>query len=170
MVVDVITSAIDPENDVITYSYTVTGGVIKGTGPKVQWDLRDAQPGTYTITAGVDDGCGICGKTKSQVVTVAECDAACGLVECPSIEMSGPIPLTLGAVADFTAHLMGGSQQSVTFMWTVANGEIVSGQGGPSIKVRIPRNLNNQTLVVTVKVGGTDPQAMCMDSLTREFQ
>jgi hypothetical protein len=70
----VTTTAIDPEKDVVTYSYTITGGRIVGQGAKVTWDLTGAAPGTYTVTAGVDDGCGICGQTQTQAITVKTCD------------------------------------------------------------------------------------------------
>ena len=40
------------------------------SGSRVLWDLDGAYPGTYTITAGVDDGCGICGKTITKSVTI----------------------------------------------------------------------------------------------------
>jgi len=68
--VSVRTIAIDPENDVLTYNYIVTGGRIVGTGASVTWDLTGVAPGSYTITAGVDDGCGICGKTMTKTVVV----------------------------------------------------------------------------------------------------
>jgi hypothetical protein len=70
----VSTTAVDPEKDVVTYSYTVTGGRVVGQGSKVTWDLTGIAPGTYTITAGVDDGCGICGQTQTQTITVKSCD------------------------------------------------------------------------------------------------
>jgi hypothetical protein len=57
--ISVITTASDPENDVLTYRYSVSAGSIKGTGYKVSWDLTGVPPGTYTITAGVDDGLGV---------------------------------------------------------------------------------------------------------------
>jgi hypothetical protein len=60
--------AIDAENDVLTYNYAVSGGKIIGQGARVVWDLSGGEPGTYTITAGVDDGCGICGQTQTQTV------------------------------------------------------------------------------------------------------
>lgn len=73
--ISVTTLAIDPENDVLTYHYTVSGGKIVGEGKEVVWDLRGVKPGTYTITAGVDDGCGVCGETKTKTVIVKECPA-----------------------------------------------------------------------------------------------
>ena len=71
--VSISTIAVDPENDVLTYVYKVSGGEIVGTGNEVVWDLRDVKPGTHTITAGVDDGCGVCGKTVTKTVVVKEC-------------------------------------------------------------------------------------------------
>src|SRR5690606_30546778 len=70
MLIGVTTVATDPENDPLTYSYDVSGGRIIGKGAKVMWDLSGVEPGTYRITAGVDDGCGICGKTVTKEVSV----------------------------------------------------------------------------------------------------
>jgi hypothetical protein len=64
------TVAVDPEGDVLVYRYIVSAGKIVGSGAKVVWDLSGVKPGTYTITAGVDDGCGICGKTETKTVTI----------------------------------------------------------------------------------------------------
>lgn len=71
--IEVATVAVDPENDVLTYNYTLSAGSIIGTGAKVVWDLTGVKPGTYTITAGVDDGCGICGRTITKTIKVNEC-------------------------------------------------------------------------------------------------
>lgn len=70
MRVNVVTTAVDPEGDVLMYNYTISGGRIVGAGAKVTWDLNGVMAGTYTITAGVDDGCGICGKRETQTVTI----------------------------------------------------------------------------------------------------
>ena len=68
--ISVTTVAFDPENDILTYRYTVSAGRIIGKGAKVVWDLSGVQPGTYTITAGVDDGCGVCSETVTKTVVV----------------------------------------------------------------------------------------------------
>ncbi|MDQ3132091.1 MAG: hypothetical protein M3Q99_15185 [Acidobacteriota bacterium] len=70
--ISVTTEASDPENDVLTFNYTVSGGKIVGQGAKVVWDLWGVKPGIYTITAGVDDGCGVCGATVTKTITVKE--------------------------------------------------------------------------------------------------
>jgi hypothetical protein len=70
MIVNVATNAEDAENDVLDYYYTISGGRIVGTGSNVTWDLTGVPPGTYTITAKVDDSCGICGKTMTKGVMI----------------------------------------------------------------------------------------------------
>lgn len=72
-IIKVYVLAHDPENDTLTYSYTVSGGNIIGKNANVQWDLSGVKSGTYTITAAVDDGCGFCGKTITKKVVVKEC-------------------------------------------------------------------------------------------------
>ena len=62
----------DPENDPLIFQYNVSGGKIIGQGDKVVWDLTGEKPGVYTVTAGVDDGCGVCGYTQTRTVTVIE--------------------------------------------------------------------------------------------------
>ncbi|MBX3245386.1 MAG: hypothetical protein KF685_13120 [Acidobacteria bacterium] len=68
--IKVFVTAVDPEGDVLTYNYTVTGGRIIGSGAKVVWDLAGVRPGTYTLTAAVDDGAGPIGKQVTKSVTV----------------------------------------------------------------------------------------------------
>jgi hypothetical protein len=67
---NVATKAEDPENDVLTYRYKVTGGKIVGSGKAVIWDLSSVQLGTYSITAVADDGCGPCGQLISRSVHI----------------------------------------------------------------------------------------------------
>lgn len=77
--VEIWTEASDPENDVLIYHYKISGGEIVGKGEKVIWDLSNVEPGKYTIIAGVDDGCGICGHTKTRTIYVIECPKAFGI-------------------------------------------------------------------------------------------
>lgn len=51
-------NASDPDNDPLTYSYTTTGGAVDGSGPDARWSSAGVSPGTYTVTAKVDDGKG----------------------------------------------------------------------------------------------------------------
>jgi hypothetical protein len=161
--VTVATTAVDPENDVLTYNYTVSGGRIVGTGANVSWDLSGLQPGTYTITAGVDDGCGLCGQTQTRTVTIEACNCkpAC---DCGTLSVSGPAGVTNpGDTMTFTATVSGGSA-SPTYNWSVSAGTIESGQGTPSIVVRTARENAGQTITATVDLGGLDPNCNCQRS------
>ncbi len=71
--ISVSTTYADPENDVVTYEYYVSGGKILGRGANVVWDLSGEKSGNYMITAAVDDGCGICGKFITKTVVIKEC-------------------------------------------------------------------------------------------------
>ncbi|HEV8592413.1 MAG TPA: hypothetical protein VGQ55_09950 [Pyrinomonadaceae bacterium] len=154
--INVTTTATDVENDVLTYNYTVSGGRIVGTGAAVTWDLSGAAPGTYTITAGVDDGCGLCGKTETKTITIAEC--ACHKVcECPAISVSGPSGLTaVGQPMTFTANVSGGSYTPSTYNWTVSAGTISTGQGTPSITVDTAGLAGGSNVTATVDLGPND--------------
>jgi hypothetical protein len=154
MSVNVTTTAVDPENDVLTYQYTVSGGRIVGQGANVSWDLTGAQPGTYTITAGVDDSCGVCGKTQTRTITVAECNCV-RVCECPTLDVTGPAGVTnAGETMTFTANVSGGSQANVTYDWAVSSGTIIEGQGTPVIRVATTREMVGTTVEATVTIGG----------------
>lgn len=153
--VNVRTTAVDPEGDVLVYNYTVSGGRIVGQGANVSWDLTGVAPGTYTITSGVDDSCGVCGKTQTRTVTVAACNCE-RIIECtcPTISVSGPSDVAQpGDTMTFTANVNGGSQSSVTYNWTVSQGEIVRGQGTPVITVQTTSGMAGANVTATVEVG-----------------
>jgi hypothetical protein len=160
--VGVRTTAVDPEGDVLTYSYTVSGGRITGQGANVTWDLTGVRPGSYTVTAAVDDGCGFCGTTQTTTITVAECtdcEAPAPRCECPSISVSGPDQVEIGDPITFTANVSGGTQTNVTYNWSVSNGTIQSGQGTPVITVGTS-GLENTSVTATVDVR-VDPDCPC---------
>jgi len=56
--VAIISTASDPDNDPLTYSYTATGGQISGNGTQAQFDSTGLQPGKYAVNCMVSDGRG----------------------------------------------------------------------------------------------------------------
>jgi hypothetical protein len=159
--INVTTTAVDPESDVLTYNYTVSGGRIVGTGANVAWDVTGLSPGTYTITAAVDDGCGLCGKTQTQTITVAACDCI-PICVCPTLTVTGPAGITTpGDAMTFTANASGGSQQALTYNWSVSRGTIEAGQGTPSVTVRTSAADAGQTVTATVELGGFEATCDC---------
>lgn len=166
----VTVSAEDPEQDVLTYNYTVSGGRIVGTGAKVTWDLSGVQAGTYTITAGVDDGCGICGKTMTTSVTITEDATAAIKCVCPEISISKRQPdESPGNIDVFTAQLNGKVSKEITYNWTISAGMIVTGQGTPTLTVRVPEGHSSDSGTVTVEIGGLDPACACKTTSSRSY-
>lgn len=162
--VGVRTTAVDPENDVLTYNYTTSGGRIVGQGANVTWDLSGVRPGTYTITVGVDDGCGVCGKTETKTIEVTECPNCltppppCA---CPTLSVTGPSSVVMpGDTMTFTANVSGGTAENITYNWSVSAGTIESGQGTPSITVSTA-GLQDTNVTATVEIGGTGLCAEC---------
>ncbi|MEW6070630.1 MAG: PKD domain-containing protein, partial [Candidatus Thermoplasmatota archaeon] len=50
----IVVSAFDRDGDILTYNYTVTAGIISGSGSTVVWHVPSA-PGNYTILVRVND-------------------------------------------------------------------------------------------------------------------
>jgi hypothetical protein len=79
--VQLAANATDPDGDTLLYTWSTTGGRITGDGANVTWDLSGVQPGTYTASVEVDDGCG-CIAFSSTTVTVERC--TCEVIPTPS--------------------------------------------------------------------------------------
>ncbi|MBC7909832.1 MAG: hypothetical protein H7Y30_04985 [Pyrinomonadaceae bacterium] len=161
-------NASDPDGDTLLYTYTTTGGRITGEGANATWDLSGAQPGTYTATVEVDDGCG-CVSFASTTVTIERCTRC--TPPCPTVRVDCPTDLVeVGQPITFTAHIQGGDPNaSITYNWTVSSGTISSGQGTPSITVDTTGLSGGGTITATVELGGVAPEcnrtASCTSTL-----
>jgi hypothetical protein len=167
MMVNVVTTASDPEGDTLVYNYTVSGGRIVGQGSNVTWDLNGVLPGTYTITAGVDDGCGLCGKTVTQTVEVQKDESAPACI-CSEISIDAMHMKIRTTGRLFVVRLAGPARKGLTYNWTVSNGEITSGQGSSAIRASRPTE-GASPVTVTVEIGGLDPACGCPVSSTKTF-
>jgi hypothetical protein len=168
MLIDVKTVATDPENDPLTYSYVVSGGRIIGEGSKVMWDLSGVEPGTYKITAGVDDGCGICGKTVTKVIEVFNVPIVD--IECPILKINGPSSVTNSSAMKFTATITDIQTKELTYFWAVNNAEIIDGQNSDTITVRIPANASNADSSITLRIGGVPFDWYCPSEIERTYK
>ncbi len=144
------TQATDPDGDTLLYTYSTTGGTITGSGPNATLDLTGAQPGTYTVTVEVDDGCG-CVAFSTTTVSVENCN--CVAIPCPTVAVSCQDAVDEGQTATFTANLSQGDPNvTPTFNWSVSAGTITSGQGTSSIQVDTTGVMG--PITATVNVGG----------------
>ncbi|MDT5121860.1 MAG: hypothetical protein QOC96_1342, partial [Acidobacteriota bacterium] len=152
--VQLTANATDPDGDTLLYTYTTTGGRITGDGSNVSWDLTGVQPGTYTTTVTVDDGCG-CVAFSTTSVTVAGCTNC--VPPCPEINISCPTDqITAPTPATVSVTLRGGDPNATpTYNWSVSAGKIISGQNSPTITVDTT-GLDGQ-VTASVDIGGLNP-------------
>jgi hypothetical protein len=84
-------NAIDPDNDKLLYTWSVSGGRLFGEGARVNWDLSAVNPGTYTATVNVSDANGS-SIQRSTTVTIAECRQCSPYRPYPPYPTPGPPP------------------------------------------------------------------------------
>jgi hypothetical protein len=153
------TTATDPDNDVLLYSYTTTGGKIVGDGANVTWDLTGAQPGTYRANVYVKDGNGheVCDWVT---VNVEACDCVAAPAPtpppCASATLSGPDSVKSNETATISANVSN-APAGMSYNWTVSCGTIVSGQGSPTITVD-NSNCAGRSVTATLEMGGLAPE------------
>lgn len=65
--VEVTANASDTAGRPLTFAWTASGGAVTGTGPFVRWDHAGVAPGTYTLSARVDNGAGLTTSCSTEV-------------------------------------------------------------------------------------------------------
>jgi hypothetical protein len=164
--VQLTANATDADNDVLVYTWSVTGGRLSGEGKTVSWDLTGVANGTYTATVEVNDG-NQHTASGSATVTVADCSGCVAPPPpCPTISVSCPSDIDPGQPITFTASVSGGpANATFTYNWSVSAGTISSGQGTSSITVDTA-GLSGTSVTATVNIGGADPSCSATASCT----
>jgi hypothetical protein len=116
-------TASSPASLPLTYSYTATGGTVEGTGPDARWNSSGLAPGTYTVTAKVDDGKG----------GTASCTADIAVQEKPhhppTISCSAnPTTIAPGEKSTITSTASSPDNLDLTYSYSASGGQ-VSGNG-----------------------------------------
>ena len=157
----------DPENDHLTYRYSVSKGAIEGSGPIVLWDLKGTF-GTQTATVEVTDPLGgkASGVLRVDAVSCGACDPPC-----PTVNVTCPTNVPEGEIAIFDTRIWGGElTQKLTYLWSHSNGERVAGQEGSKLRIRA-RGLPGDVITATVRILGFDPacghQASCETRISK---
>ena len=147
-------SSTKPENSVLEYDYTISGGRVFGEGAKVIWDMTGAKPGTYQIRIDIEDKLKNEKRSETKIITVDDhrCFADCN---CPIISVNtSASPIKAGETMTFTANVSGGSSSDIVYNWTVSGGEIIEGQGTPVIKVATTSQMAGKTVEATIEIEG----------------
>ena len=148
----------DPDVDTkVGFAWTVSAGLIRGTGQKVSWDLSSAPSGTYTANVEVSEGNGLIA-TDSTKVTIALCpDCITRESPCPVISVICPETAKSNQSMTFEAQILGGDPTvKVTYTWTVSAGKISAGQGSSVITVDVS-DVTPGLVTATVSIGGHHP-------------
>jgi outer membrane protein OmpA-like peptidoglycan-associated protein len=144
--VTVRVNATSPENLPLTYSYTASGGTVEGNGPEARWNPSGVNPGSYTITAKVDDGKG----------GTASCNAEIRVEEKPhhppTVSCSAnPTTILPGERSTISCNATSPDNLPLTYTYSASSGQI-SGNG-PQAEFD---STGAQPGIVTIKCEVTD--------------
>jgi outer membrane protein OmpA-like peptidoglycan-associated protein len=115
--------ASDPDNDVLTYRWTTTGGTVDGTGAQVRWSFAGLAPGTYSVMVRVDDGRGGTASCAAEIRVERPANRP------PTMSCSAsPSMVHPGDRVHITAKASDPDDDPLTFTWQ-ANGGRVVGSG-----------------------------------------
>lgn len=123
-VVGVRATASDPDGDPLTYSWSASGGKVDGTDASARWDSTGTAPGTYTVTARVDDGRGGTASCSADI-NVSPKPNPPPTMSC-SVDRSSVL---VGERVQVTATTNDQSNTPLTYTWQSNGGQIV-GTGG----------------------------------------
>jgi len=140
----------------LLFTWNVTGGRLRGEGPKVIWDLSELREGVYKAMVEVNDG-NQHTAYASTTITVARCSHCMYVViPCPTVSVSCPSVVNSKQPVVFEAAVSGGdSEVKPIYTWSITAGKIISGQGTKKIEVDAS-NLGGKSITATVTVGGFD--------------
>jgi hypothetical protein len=137
-------TAIDPEGDELSYTWSADGGTIYGLGATVSWTAPD-ELASYTITVEVSDGNDIA--TDQITITVVEHNHPPIIesltTDCPKVRPA--------ATATITCVASDPDGDELTYTWTTERGTI-SGEGA-IVTWTAPGEYGNYLVTVTVSDG-----------------
>jgi len=140
-------AAFDADGDVLTYSWSATGGGFFGTGPIVTWIAPDT-PDTYAVTVKVTDGRG--GEAKNQL-TMSVRDNYPPVIESLTAKPRRVIKANTSVIECVASDADG---DGLTYLWTATGGNI-SG-GGTTVTWTAPTTEGSYVIrvIVTDSLGG----------------
>ncbi|MBW7847964.1 MAG: hypothetical protein H3C41_07775 [Bacteroidales bacterium] len=120
--VSVAVVASDPDNDQLSYSYTVTGGAINGTGPNITW-TAPSTAGAHTINVTVSDGKGGTATGNGALTVLPAVTQITGTAQFPA-GVSGD--LANSKVSIYTSYDNWNANQPIKFAAVTGTGASVS--------------------------------------------
>jgi hypothetical protein len=137
-------TAVDPDEDELTYTWTADGGNISGSGAHIYWVAPETL-GTYTINVEVSDGDDIV--TDQLTVTVLAPNTPPTIeslaTDCPRVKKAG--------TATITCEASDPDGDELTYSWSAERGNI-SGEGA-IVSWVAPSEFGTHVVTVTVTDG-----------------
>ncbi|MDO8896742.1 MAG: PKD domain-containing protein [Bacteroidales bacterium] len=121
-IASVTVTATDPDGDVLTYSYTVTGGAISGSGPTVSW-TAPSSAGAHSVTVNVSDGKGGTATGNGALIVQPAVTQVTGTVRFPA-GTSGD--LSNAKVSLYTSYANWNANQPIKFGAVTGSGATVN--------------------------------------------
>jgi hypothetical protein len=164
-VATITSQARDPENDIVTYSWSASGGAtVSGSGAQVTVDTANLAPGSYTVTETVSDAHGH-STTCNTTINVREKPN-----NCPTVSLSvDPRTVEAGTNTRVTFHATGSDADGdpLTYTWNTSSGTLsgsgdtvtldTSGMPGGEVRVSVSvsdgkcQGSDSATLTITAK-------------------
>jgi hypothetical protein len=139
-------TAVDRDDDTLSYSWKASGGSILGNGPNITWSAPDTA-GTYVIECVVRDARGAAAAAADTIAVVQSIDHP------PAIQKikASPRKITLGATTALTCIAADPDGDALTHHWTFPNGAV--SDAGSVVTWQAPRTAGNYTIRCTVDDG-----------------
>jgi len=140
--VDVRSTVLDPNKDMVTYKWSCTGGNFRETGNTAVW-VAPSQYGNYDITLAVDDGKG--GNAQATVTIAVSANHP------PQITnvKADPSGVQLEGMSTLTCVASDSDGDSITYSWQAKEGT-VNGQGNKVTWVA-PRKQGSFNIIAIAK-------------------
>ncbi|HVB99859.1 MAG TPA: PKD domain-containing protein [Candidatus Dormibacteraeota bacterium] len=104
----------------LTYTWTAPAGSIRGTGPNVEWDPENADPGQYTLTVRAEDPYGNFA-TSAHEITVTPKPIPPPTMACSSAQPS----ILPGERVGITANVHDESGTPLSYTWQTNGGKVI---------------------------------------------
>lgn len=150
-------SAVDPDGDPVTYSWTSSGGKVTGSGETATFDATGIAPGEYTVTVNVADDHGHTVPCSSKITVIKK-----NLP--PTITCQNPsVSITEGESATLRVQASDPNNDPLTYTWKVGSETLAA--TGPTITFG-SAGRKPGTYQVTATVSDGEFTASCTSTVT----
>jgi outer membrane protein OmpA-like peptidoglycan-associated protein len=145
-------SAMDPDGDRLTYSWSASGGKVEGNGDTATFDAANLAPGKYTVTSTVSDGRRHQASCSSEITVLKRNVAPTASVEPSSFT------LTQGESQNLRCVASDANNDPLTYTWSI-DGQSVAASGPQMTFGSEGRKPGNYTVVCAVSDGEATTKA-----------